>query len=147
IAGNGSGLATARAWVESHGMSEWVDLPGRLPREDLRELYSRADLYLNPAVLEAFPVSGLEARAAGLVVLARAGSGAAEQFEDGVSGVAAPSDEALAGAIVRLARDPDELERLRAGNREQPPPFDWPTVVNHNAAAYAAAIELVHRTR
>ncbi|HHW84420.1 MAG TPA: glycosyltransferase family 4 protein [Actinomycetales bacterium] len=139
LAGDGPGLERVREWVRSEGLDDRISLPGRLPREDLRELYRRSDIYLNPAILEAFPVSVLEARAAGLVVLARSQAGSAEQFEHGVNGIAADTDEELAAALVRLVREPDELTRLRQGCEENPPRFDWPRVVQRNAEVYEMA--------
>ena len=62
----------------------WVSLPGRVSREELRRLHWDSDLYLSTARLEAFGIAALEARTAGLPVVARRGTGADDFVEDGV---------------------------------------------------------------
>ncbi len=70
-------------------MADWVDLPGRLDSAGLRELYRHADAYLAPVVLEAFSIAVLEAQAAGLAVVVRSQSGAAERLTHGVDALLA----------------------------------------------------------
>lgn len=139
VAGEGPSLEDAREWVRQEGL-DWIHLPGRLSREELRELYAGADIYLSAGILEAFPVAVLEARAAGLAVVAHADSGSREQIEHGASGLIAVDDEGMARAVAHLASEPGELARITATNRDVPPPFDWPTIVERNREAYRAAI-------
>ncbi|MGM0385053.1 MAG: glycosyltransferase family 4 protein [Actinomycetota bacterium] len=142
IAGDGPQLESARAWVRRHGMEGWVHLPGRLDRAGLQELYRRADAYLAPVVLEAFSIAVLEAQAAGLAVVVRAQSGAAERLTDGVDALLADDDAGLASAVVRLVREPGLLEAITARNRTTPPPYDWDDVLERTARVYAAAAAL-----
>ena len=86
IAGEGPQRAAMERYLERHRLP-WVELPGRLAPAALRDLYHRADLYLSPGELEAFGIAALEARTAGLPVLARAGTGVSEFVEAGVEGV------------------------------------------------------------
>nr|NLD41143.1 glycosyltransferase family 4 protein [Actinomycetales bacterium] len=143
IAGDGPGLEPARRWVEDQGMAGWVEFPGRQSPEQLRALYARADIYLSPVVLEAFSIAVLEAQAAGLAIVVREQSGAAERIVDGRSGLTADDDDGLTAALVRLVRDQSELDRIRAHNRAVPPPYDWPSVVARTDEVYAAAQRLL----
>lgn len=139
IAGEGPLLERARAWVRAHGLDSWVHLPGRLDAAGLQDLYRTADVYLAPVVLEAFSIAVLEAQAAGLAVVVRSQSGAAERITPGVHGLVADDDAALAAHLVRLVRAPALLESIRSHNRAVPPPYDWQTVAARTMEVYAAA--------
>jgi len=141
IAGEGEELGKARAFLEANDMSGWVSLPGRLSREDLKELYRRADVYLAPGVLDAFSVASQEAQAAGLAIVTRSQSGAAELITDEVEGLLADDDETFATQLARLVREPELLEQIVSRNRIVPPQTAWPAVV----AAHDAVYELAQR--
>ncbi|MEK8225565.1 glycosyltransferase family 4 protein [Oerskovia sp. M15] len=65
--------------------------PGRLGPDELKRLYSRADVFLAPAIQESFGIAALEGRAAGLAVVTRAESGVAERLTDGSTGCSPPT--------------------------------------------------------
>lgn len=56
-------------WVEELGVRDQVRFLGFVPDEDLRELYREAVAFVTPSLLEGFGLPGLEAMAAGTVVL------------------------------------------------------------------------------
>jgi len=139
IAGEGEELGKARAFLEANEMTGWVSLPGRLSREQLKELYRRADVYLAPGVLDAFSVASQEAQAAGLAIVSRSQSGAAELVTEGVEGLLADDDEAFAAQLARLVREPELLERIVTRNRTVPPLTAWDAVVAAHDEVYALA--------
>jgi len=124
--------------VRSRGL-DWVELPGRVTKDELRSLHQGADLYLTTALLEAFGIAALEARAAGLPVVARRGTGADDFVRDGVDGLLADSDASLAGALAHLAADGGLRSRMRAHLLATPPTQDWPGVVDATLAEYRRA--------
>lgn len=138
VAGEGPQLAEARSYLRTHGMT-WVDLPGRLTRARLVELYHDADVYLAPGTDDAFSVAVQEAQAAGLAIVSRSQSGAAELLTDGVEGLLADDDDALARAVARLVRDRDLLSAITAHNRSVPPTTAWPAVLVATREAYRLA--------
>lgn len=140
IIGDGPLRSRLERYVAGHGMSDWVHLLGRLPRSELRERYAASDVYLSPAVLESFGIAALEARTAGLPVVGRSGSGISEFVQDGVNGLLADGDEAMAGCIARLAIDTELTRRMAAHNREVGPDQSWEHVVELAEAEYARAI-------
>ncbi|GAB3113438.1 hypothetical protein GCM10027055_18000 [Janibacter alkaliphilus] len=115
-------------------------LLGRVPRASLPERYRSADVYLAPTRLEAFGIAALEARTAGLPVVARRDSGTRDVIDDGVSGLLADDDAGLIEALERLVTDPLLRSRLAAHNASTPPPQAWPSVVRDVEAAYAEAV-------
>ncbi|MEE6274250.1 glycosyltransferase family 4 protein [Georgenia sp. MJ206] len=139
IAGAGPQLGDAEAFLAEHGMTGWVHLPGRLSRADLIELYRRADVYLAPGVQDAFSVAVQEAQAAGLAIVSRAQSGAAELLTEGVDGLLADDDAALAHQLARLVTDRALLGRITAHNRTVPPTTTWATVLGATEDMYRRA--------
>jgi glycosyltransferase involved in cell wall biosynthesis len=144
LAGAGEQLDAARRAVAAAGLADVIDLPGRMSPDELRALYARADVFVAPAVKEAFGIAALEAQVAGLAVVARAGSGIAERLTDGVDGLVVPDDGALATAIERLAVEPGLLDAMITHNRAHPPAADWPQVLADTDAIYRRAAALIH---
>ena len=126
VAGAGPETAVLRRYVERHGMG-WVSLPGRLDRRGVGRLLAGADVFVNPASREAFGLAALEARTAGVPVIARPGTGVADFVRDGVEGLL--TDD-LASAIERLVNDRGERLRIAAHNRTtEPTDCTWPRVL------------------
>jgi glycogen(starch) synthase len=140
ILGDGPDRGSIERFVAEHGMHDWVSLPGRVPRASLPDRYAAADVYLSPARLESFGIAALEARTAGLPVVAREGSGVGEFVRDGVNGYLARDDDAMAVALARLATDGALRARMRAHNLDHPPEQDWPRVAELAEAQYARAL-------
>ncbi|GAA8852356.1 glycosyltransferase family 4 protein [Helicobacter pylori] len=127
------GEGPLRPWLEARvsalGLDDVVRLRGRVTRPELAAAWARADGYLSPTRLEAFGIAALEARTAGLPVIARADSGVREVVTNGVSGLLAPDDAGLADALVRLVADDTLRTRIAAHNRRVPPAQTWVRVV------------------
>jgi phosphatidylinositol alpha 1,6-mannosyltransferase len=108
------------------GMSEWVGLVGALSPSEVRGVVSGADVFLAPATLESFGVAALEARTAGVPVLARVGTGIADFVRHGREGLLASSRTELVDGLVRLALDPDLRSSIARHNlRVVPWCYDW----------------------
>jgi glycosyltransferase involved in cell wall biosynthesis len=94
-----------------------VRFAGAVPHSELPEVYAGADLYLWPAINEAYGMAFLEAQAAGLPVVAGRTGGVPAVVTDGVTGMLTPVGDpvAFAGAVSHLLERPDERARLAAG--------------------------------
>lgn len=136
IAGAGSERSAVERLVARRGLSDIVELTGRLGRDELRALYARAHAFVLPTTLESFGIAVLEARAAGLPVAIRREAGVAELLEDGVDGVLAPSDAALVAGLARLITDATFRERIAAHNAAVAPPASWPAVLAQHVSLY-----------
>ncbi len=147
VIGDGPRRGAMRRYLRRHAMADWVQLPGRWERPAIRELYRRADLFVAPADLESFGIAALEARTAGLPVIAKAGTGVGEFVVDTVEGVLAPTDHDLVAALVALAGSAPRRAAMAEHNRAVAPSTTWPAVLAQCEAAYAAAQELVRARR
>jgi glycosyltransferase involved in cell wall biosynthesis len=122
-----------------------VQLPGRMDRAQIRELYRRADVYIAPAILESFGIAALEARCAGIPVVARRQTGIADFIHNGEHGLLASSDAGLAAALVDLATSPGLRHRLAQTNRAAAPDTGWDDVLQRCELAYKVAHDIADR--
>jgi glycosyltransferase involved in cell wall biosynthesis len=121
------------------GLGDLVRFTGRLDRERMLEVFAASDVYVQPSVRESFGLASLEARTAGLPVVARSQTGTTQFISEGVQGLLASDDEGLARAIVRLGRDRALLRGISEHNRTTPPRDAWPQVLEAVADAYRRA--------
>jgi len=140
VLGDGPDRSRVERFLVAHGMTDWVGLPGRVPRDEVRSRHAAADVYISPGELESFGIAALEARTAGLPVVARSGSGIGEFVTDGVNGLLARTDEGLASALARLVTDHALRQRMTAHNLRHPPAQDWASVAATAEGEYARAI-------
>ncbi len=131
--------ALARPESASHGL---VSFAGARAAETLPALYAACDLYVWPAIHEAYGMAMLEAQAAGIPVVAGRVRGVPDVVEDGVGGLLAPEEDAaaLARLVDRLLRD-DPLRR-KLGSQGQTRITSERTV-GHAARILARTLERV----
>ncbi|MEO3813112.1 glycosyltransferase family 4 protein [Sphaerisporangium sp. B11E5] len=130
LVGDGPARGAMERFARSHGMDGWVSLPGRYTRDQIRSLLMSADVFVAPAPRESFGIAALEARAAGVPVVARAQSGVADFVRPGKEGLLGRSFHELVVAVTRLTRDPALRESIAANNREtEPTRCAWPNVL------------------
>lgn len=138
VLGDGPQRGRMQHVLDRHDM-HWVTLAGRVTRDALREHLWSGDAYLTTARLEAFGIAALEARTAGLPVVARAGTGADDFVRPGVDGLLGRDDDEIALALGRLVGDPDLRAGITAHNRRVPPAYDWSDIVSATLAEYRRA--------
>ncbi|MEO7943996.1 MAG: glycosyltransferase family 4 protein [Marmoricola sp.] len=146
IVGAGPLEQRVRAHVEHLDLGDWVELAGPLSRDAIRELYRSADAYAAPCYQESFGIAALEARAAGLPVVAMRSGGVGEFVEHGLEGFLCHDDEELARALTVLATDPELAHEMAAHNLAHLPPMDWQPTLDGFEAAYARADRARART-
>jgi glycosyltransferase involved in cell wall biosynthesis len=142
IAGEGPDRVALARYAAELGIASRVELPGQLSRQALRQLYGRADAFVLPSERESFGIAALEARAAGLPVIAMLPSGARDFIHQGVDGLLVSDEGELARAIGRLALDAPFRAYIARHNASSAPPYDWSEVAALHERFYAAAAEL-----
>lgn len=138
VFGDGPQRARLQRRIDAQGLG-WVQLAGRVSRQELRTAYWRSHIYLSTTQLEAFGIAALEAKTAGLVVAARAGTGTEDFICDGVDGILAADDAALAARVAQLANHPGQLAGFAAAAAQQDHRRTWEQIVADTVAEYTRA--------
>jgi glycosyltransferase involved in cell wall biosynthesis len=142
IVGDGPQRARLERLIAANKLDEQIELLGHRTRIEIRELMSECEMFVLPTVRESFGLAALEARCAGLPVIAMASSGVAEIVRHGREGLLARSDAELALHVATLARDDRQRQTIAAHNRDSSPPYDWSQLVAAHLALYREAIAL-----
>jgi glycosyltransferase involved in cell wall biosynthesis len=110
----GDGPARSEIEVAFARLGARAVVAGRLPEADLPTVYAACDLFVWPAVREAYGLAMLEAQAAGLPVVAGREGGVAEVVQHGTTGILTPPREpqAFAEAIGALLADPSRRHAM-----------------------------------
>ncbi|MBO4272850.1 glycosyltransferase family 4 protein [Microbispora triticiradicis] len=139
IVGDGPARGRMERYLRERRMG-WVSLPGRYTREQIRALLAVADVFVAPAPRESFGLAALEARAAGVPVVARAQSGVADFVSPGKEGLLGRTFDDLVASVVRLTRDSALRQSIAEHNREtEPVRCSWPAVLEGFARCYELA--------
>jgi glycosyltransferase involved in cell wall biosynthesis len=143
VLGDGPTRSTLARRISRRGLDGVITLRGRVARDEVREAYEDAEVFLAPAVLEAFGIAALEARTAGLVVVAHRGTGIEEFVTHEVDGLLVDDDQGMSRALVRLATDPALLASLLRHASAHRPAFDWAAALDAAESEYRRARRLV----
>jgi len=140
LVGNGVEAAPVR-WLASWlGVGDAVTVTGWLPPGEVRATLRHADVFALASRLEAFGIAALEARACGLPVVARQGSGPADFLETDRDGWLVRDDAELAIALGTLATDPARRNSLAAGPTPALETSDWSVVLDAHERCYEATV-------
>jgi sugar transferase (PEP-CTERM/EpsH1 system associated) len=146
MVGSGPLLAEVRRIVEQAGLASLCWLPGE--RADVAEVMRVLSCFALPSQAEGISNTILEAMASGLPVVATDVGGNAELVEAGRTGlvVAPMNDEAMAGAIARLALDPAAAAAMgRAGRVRAVGQFSLQAMVARYQGIYDQQLRLARR--
>ncbi len=135
------------------GVQNRVNFLGRIPRQQVEELYASSDAFLFPSFREPSGSVVFEAMRHGLPVIA-ADRGGPGHVVDASSGLKVPAEnpeqlaQALASAIRRLSDHPEERARLAAGARRRASELgSWPGKVAWLLELYHAILQEQGRTQ
>ncbi len=119
IAGDGPCIADLRCLVDELGLGDQVRFLGEV--RDIPNLLARASLFVLPSLTEGISLTLLEAMARGLPVVTTRVGGNPEVVDEGRTGLLVPerSPAELAGAILRLLRDPEMGRRMGLEGRHR----------------------------
>jgi glycosyltransferase involved in cell wall biosynthesis len=143
LVGDGPLATLVSGELRRRRMSDWVAMTGQVARNEVRDIYARADVYVAPADRESFGIAALEARAAGLAIIAMSKGGVGDFVQDGVEGLLCEDDGALARALSMAATQPRLVEALIAHNRAAAPDVTWDSTLAAYVTCYDDAASLV----
>jgi glycosyltransferase involved in cell wall biosynthesis len=117
----GDGTARAEVTAALAPLGDRIRWAGRLDENAVASRLSAADLYVWPAINEAFGMAPLEAQASGLPVVAGAGGGVGEVVTHEVTGILAPPGDiaAFAAGVRRLIVNPSLRRRYGVAARRR----------------------------
>lgn len=130
VAGTGPERHRLLELAATLGMASRVSFVGRLDNDHIDELYRRADVMLNPSVIDNMPISILEALASGVPVVSTAVGGVPFIVEDGRTALLVPprDAEAMAHAVLKILGDRAFAARLVSQGRESVQQYSWQNV-------------------
>jgi glycogen synthase len=139
LIGDGPERRAVEREVARRGLGAYVELPGVLAREQIAQVLARAAVFAVPASRESLSIAAIEARAAGVPVVARVPSGVAEVVEHGTHGLLASTRDEFVDALVTLLGDAALRARMSAAAREGLDRFTWPRSIERHEEVYALA--------
>lgn len=143
----GTVLALGQKLAGSPEAAAFEGAGGHLVPEDTPTdvLMAAADVLVQTSAWEGFPLVVLEGLRAGLPVLAYPVGGVGEQVLEGVCGYLFPvgAVDALAGRMLALAADPEELRRLSHGATVRSGVFGYDAMIDGLATVYRAVQPIV----
>jgi phosphatidylinositol alpha 1,6-mannosyltransferase len=139
IAGDGVHRRRLEREVARLGVAAHVEFRGFMKRDDLRQMLAASQLFVHPTVKEAFGIVLLEARAAGLPVIAMGQSGARDIVDHGRTGLLAGDHHQFADHIVSLVRDHALRRRMTVAAPDGLEPYSVPRVADQHLETYARA--------
>jgi len=121
-----------------------ITFHGNVAHQELLEHYGRASVFAIPSLSDAFPLTVVEAMAAGLTVVGSAVGGIPEAVVDGTTGllVKPNSPEALAAALDRILGDRSMRCRMGSAARDRALElFSWGAITNQVERVYGTMME------
>lgn len=144
LVGDGPDMASLRSQVRALALDERVVFEGAVNQDRVRELYRGADIFALASFAEGIPIVLMEAMAMCIPCVTTFITGIPELIESERHGLLVPpsDDQALADAIVRLARDDALRQRLgKAGRERVLEKYDLDTNTAHLASVFRERIE------
>lgn len=132
-------IGRLRRLAASLGVGQQLMFAGRKPREQLRDWYLAANVFVTTPWYEPFGITPLEAMACGIPVIGSAVGGVQYTVINGVTGLLVPPHDpaALAASLRELQRHPNQCATMgRAGVRRVREHFTWDLIARRLARVY-----------
>lgn len=147
LVGDGPDRARLERRVARLGLDDSIEFLGWRSPAQVADVLATSSVFALPCRHEAFGLAALEARCAGVPVVAMRGRGIGDIVEDGRHGCLVETRDAFADAIALLLVDEDRRDRLSRAARTGLEPFAWDRVVHAHLRAYTLAMSRHARLR
>jgi len=141
IVGDGPEREPVARAIAHLGLHNDVELLGCLAPSEVRAVLANSTLFVLPTAKEAFSIAALEARCAGLPVVAMNHGGVGDVITHGVHGLLVNDEPELVRGIARLLSDAPLYESMSRAATLDLERYSWPRVVDSTLEAYRAAAE------
>ncbi len=131
--------------IERLGITDAVHFTGYVDFNDLPAIYNLGEFFVFPSLYEGFGLPVVEAMASGVPVLTSNTSSLGEVAGDAAETVDPASTDALAGAIYRMATDPERRIDLVRRGLERSRSFSWAQTAKDMLAVYHRAAGVTAR--
>jgi glycosyltransferase involved in cell wall biosynthesis len=125
VGGQGWGGHDTLELVRELSLSDWVEIPGRLDDEGLKQMYRGAYALLMPSLYEGFGLPIAEALSMGVPVITSRQSAMSEVAGSAGLLVEPLSEQDITSALRRLSEDTAQYEALRARTHVEARRYDW----------------------
>ncbi|MHC5059868.1 MAG: glycosyltransferase [Planctomycetota bacterium] len=140
IAGEGNLMGELKNLAEKKGVAGRVNFMGRVPAEQMPELYRENDIFVMSSAHEGMSNAMLEAMACGLPIVTTRCEGVRELIAENGIVVERPDAEAIAGAIKTFADNPQRYAQAGAAAVRQAKQFTWSSVAGKYLDCYNKVI-------
>jgi glycosyltransferase involved in cell wall biosynthesis len=130
------------AAIDRLGIRPCVHFIGYVPVDDLPVIYNLAELFIFPSLYEGFGLPVVEAMACGTPVITSNTSSLGEIAGGAAETIDPYSTEAMADALVRLARDEELRHERAAQGLDRARTFSWRRTAREMLALYSQAAGL-----
>ncbi len=130
IAGIGPDLTMLKALSTKLGVLRHIKFVGRLNNEEIATLYQKADLMMNPSLVDNMPISILEALASGVPVVSTNVGGIPYLVSSGETALLVPPGDSrgMAEAALSILGDADMARELIRKGVIRAEMYDWTSV-------------------
>jgi glycosyltransferase involved in cell wall biosynthesis len=130
VAGSGPLRDDLENLARELGLESDVTFTGRVDNEDMAALYRKAQVMINPSLVDNMPNSVLEALASGVAVVSTNVGGVPYIVEHDKTALLVPPQDppSMAAAILALLNDPAKTARFREAGIQSVQQYTWPRV-------------------
>ncbi|WP_048159748.1 glycosyltransferase family 4 protein [Thermococcus barophilus] len=142
IIGDGPEKRRIKELIKAYHIQDKVLMVGKQPREKVREYLWASDIYLSPAIYEAFGIAALEALSCGVPVVANNHGGISEIVRHGVTGLISEDDMELLENVLYLLNNIELVEKMGKNARKiVKEEFTWEKIAKEIVEIYKKTIE------
>jgi glycosyltransferase involved in cell wall biosynthesis len=130
IAGSGAERDALEKITGELGLADAVTFTGRVANENMAALYRKANVMINPSLVDNMPNSVLEALASGVAVVSTNVGGVPYVVEHGKTALLVPPQDpqAMAAAILAFLTDPVKAGQFKEAGILSVQQYTWPRV-------------------
>ncbi len=136
IAGEGNLLSSLRTLAMELEVDDRIDFLGRIPFEQMSEVYRSNDIFVMSSAHEGMSNAMLEAMASGLPIITTRCEGVEELIADNGIVIEQPNAKLIADAIKKLTQNKQDYKAMCEAARKQAAAFAWSSTASQYVRCY-----------